>query len=280
MSKLFGCLINEAQLVPDALYPFRHLLSVSEAESPFGWGIAHHHHSDVLIKRRPRHVGALDFYKRVRELQATAIVGDVRSLELGRTIPENTQPFRFRTWTCAHRGNIARFEQIRPWILGSIPHFLRRNISGVTDSEHLFHLFLAFLYDDGLLDAHDLPTELLARALRNTFRTVERFVEDAGGGESALNVLVTNGRAMAMVVDTSPAYHAVIDGLMDCDLCRQPPESWNTEPKRRDHENLKMALLAMDPPSGINLVGLQRTEPRTILATDQSFKILALPMVD
>lgn len=280
MCKLFGCLINEAQLVPHALYPFRHLLSVSESESPFGWGIAHQYQSDVLIKRRPRYVGALDFYKRVSELHATAIVGDVRELEVGPTIPENTQPFRFRSWTCAHRGTMARFEQIRPWILNSIPHFLRRNILGVTDSEHLFHLFLAFLYDDGLLDARDVTQEALTRAMRNTFRTVERFLADAGGGDANLNMLVTNGRVMALAAYSLPAYHVALDGLKDCDLCRQPPESWNQEPKRRDHDRLKLALLLMDPPTGVSHVGLQRSDPRSLLFVDQQYQVQVTPLLE
>jgi glutamine amidotransferase len=280
MSKLFGCLINEAQLAAHALYPYRHLLRVSETHSPFGWGIAHHYHTDVLTKLRPRHMGELDFYRKIRELNAHAVIGDVRSLAQGRTVPENTQPFRYRTWTCAHRGSIERFDQIRPWIVNSIPNFLRRNIRGVTDSEHLFHLLLAFLYDEGLLDAHDMPAELLARAMRNTFRTVQRFVNDAGGGESQLNLLATNGRLMVMAADSRPVYHTQLDGLHDCALCRQPPESWNAEPKRRDHENLKCTLMLMDPPDGVSLTDLQRVDPKTLVAADQGFEVFTMPMTD
>lgn len=279
MCKLFGCLINEAQLVAHGLYPFRHLLGVSEAESPFSWGIAHHHLSDVLIKRRPRFMGALDFYRRVSELHATAIVGDVHKLGNGPTVPENTQPFRFRNWTCAHRGEVPRFEQIRPWILNSIPHFLRRNIVGATDSEHLFHLFLAFLYDDGLLDARDVSEDALTRAIRNTFRTVERFLADAGGGEADLNVLVTNGRVMALAAHGQVAYHVALDGLKDCDICRQPPEGWNQEPRRRDHDHLKLALLLMDPPSGVSHIGLQRTDPKSIIFVDQQYRMSVTPLM-
>lgn len=278
MSKLFGCLTNESPLVGHALYPYRHLLEVSEADSPYGWGIAYYDQQEVLAKRRPRHIGPLSFYKRVRDIRGNAIVGHVRKLRVGRTIPENTQPYRFRMWTCAHRGYIARFDQIRPWILNSIPNFLRRNIKGETDSEHLFHLFLAFLYDEGMLDAHDLPAEAVAKAMRNTFRTAERFVNDAGGGDSQVNMLVTNGRIMLVSADSGPVYHARIDGLRDCELCRLPPESWNAEPVRRDHDNLKFALLIFDPPEGTGTDGLTRTDPRTLVAADESFNVFTLPM--
>jgi predicted glutamine amidotransferase len=278
MSKLFGCLINEAQLVSHALYPFRDLLRVSEAESPFGWGMSHHLQMDVLSKLRPRHMGPLDFYKRAENIQANAIVGSVRGLKLGPTVPENTQPFRFRTWSCAHRGYVSRFEQIRPWIVNSIPDFLRRNIKGVTDSEHLFHLFLAFLYDVGYLDTHDLPAEVLAKAMRDTFRTVERFVEDAGGGETQLNLLVTNGRVMVMSADSAPVYYGRVDGMLDCGVCHRPSDTWNRKPHVRDHENLKLALIVFDPPEEADKSELTKLEPKTLVAADQSFNVFTLPM--
>lgn len=280
MAKLFGCLLNEAQRVPDALYPYREVLRVSEAESPFGWGIAHQFHGDVLAKLRPRHVGGIDFFSKVRDIRAQALVGDVRRLDMGRTVPENTQPFRFRHWICAHRGAIARFEQVRPWLLSSIPNFLRRNIKGVTDSELLFHLLLAFLYDDGLLDVVEPPTELLARAMRNTFRTVERFVGDAGGGESELNLLITNGRVMGLSAHSAPAYYTTLHGITDCALCRQPPDAYSDEPRRVDHENVKLALLLTDPPEDQDISAFTRVDPRTILLADQSYTVHSLPLVD
>ncbi|MFH2009162.1 MAG: class II glutamine amidotransferase [bacterium] len=279
MAKLFGCLINEAQLVSHALHPYRELLAVSEAESPFGWGLSHHLQQDVLSKRRPRHMGSLDFYKKVEGIQATAIVGSVRRLKMGRTIPENTQPFRFRTWSSAHSGFVSRFDKIRPWIINSIPDFLRRNIRGETDSEHLFHLFLAFLYDEGLLDVHDLPAELLAKAMRNTCRTVQRFLDDAGGGDPELNLLVTNGRVMVMAVDSTPVYYTQLSGLTDCAVCRRPSDTWNPEIKRRDHDNLKLALILTNPPDHADLRDLTRQEPKTLVAADQSFNVFTLPMV-
>jgi predicted glutamine amidotransferase len=284
MSKLFGCLINDPHLVAHVLLPFQEILYVSETESPFGWGIAHHVHHEVLkkdvyTKRRPRHVGDLDFYKTLRDVQAHAIIGQVRKLSVGSAIPENTQPFTYRSWSCGHTGYVERFDQIRPWILNSIPNFLRRNIKGVTDSEAIFHLFLAFLYDDGVLDAYDLPAEKAAKALAATYKTVARFVTDAGGGETGFNVLVTNGRIMLLAADTYPAYAIQINGLSDCDYCRMPPETWNTSPRRQDHENLKFTLLLLDPPDNANLIGFRHEEPQTIVATDQTYQIFTLPLV-
>ena len=280
MAKLFGCLLNEAQRVPDALYPYRDALAVSEAESPFGWGIGHYFHGEVLSKVRPRHMGGLDFFSKVRDLRAQAIVGDVRRLDHGRTVPENTQPFRFRHWIGAHRGQVARFDRIRPWILNSIPNFLRRNIKGVTDSEHLFHLLLAFLYDDGLLDAVSPPAETLARAMRNTFRTIDRFVADAGGGESSLNVLVTNGRVLAVAAHDAPVYYTTLHGIEDCALCRQPPDAFHDEPRRVDHDNVKLVLVLTDPPADADLSAFTRVDPRTILLADQTYTVHTLPLVD
>jgi glutamine amidotransferase len=278
MSKLFGCLINDPHLVAHVLLPFQPILYVSEAESPYGWGVAHHiHHEvlkkDVLAKRRPRQVGELDFYKLLRDVAAHAIVGQVRRLGLGSAIPENTPPFTFRSWSCGHTGYVDRFDQIRPWLLNSIPAFLRRNIKGVTDSEALFHLFLAFLHDEGLLEAQEVTLGDAATALAATYRTVSRFVRDAGGGASGFNLVVTNGRIMLLAADTLPAYSIQLTGFTDCALCRLPPESWNAAPRRKDHDDLRFTLLLLDPPENCNLVGFRRESAPCILATDQGYHV-------
>src|SRR3990170_1236754 len=104
MSRLFGCMCNEPERLRCALYPARDALVATGA--PDGWGLA--------------------FFQG----------GAPAKLE-------NAQPFRFRQWVFCHSGAVERFAAIQTGMLESVPDFLRRNIRGQTDSEHVFHLFLA-----------------------------------------------------------------------------------------------------------------------------------------
>jgi glutamine amidotransferase len=60
---------------------------------------------------------------------------------------------------------------VRERVLESTPAFLRRNIRGLSASEHFFHLFLAFLHDAGILDQPTPPPTAVHAALRNSCRS-------------------------------------------------------------------------------------------------------------
>ena len=278
MSRLFACAVSEARLLGHALYPWRRLLKIKETATPYGWGIGYHQNQNVLVKRRPNHRGPLDFYEVAGGLHATRIVGHVRRHTIGGTSPENTHPFRFRQWMFAHHGTVSRFDTIRPWVINSIPSFLKRSMRGDTDSEHLFHLFLAFLYDEGHLEDRKLPAEAAAQALRNTFHMVERFARDAGGDPSGLNVAVTNGRVMLVSSTTTPTYYTHFDGIYDCELCRQVPDGWDEEPKRKDHEHLEGVVCFNDPPPDEDTDKLRKAPENSVISMDADMKVSVLDL--
>ncbi len=278
MSRLFACAVSEGRLLGHALFPWRNLLKIKATADPYGWGIGYHQNQNVLVKRRPNHVGPLDFYEILKSIQATRVVGHVRKHTVGRTSPENTHPFRFRQWLFAHHGTVSRFDTIRPWVVNSIPSFLKRSMRGDTDSEHLFYLFMAFLYDEGLLEDRKLPAESAAHALRNTFQMVDRFSRDAGGHSGGLNVAVTNGRIMLLTAMDRPVYYTDFQGFFDCPLCRQLPDHWDEDPKRKDHEQLKGVLCFNDPPGDGDFRSLRKVPENSILAVDADMKVSVLSM--
>jgi len=278
MSRLFACAVSEARLLGHALFPWRSLLNIKATPNPFGWGIGYHQNQNVLVKKRPNHQGSLDFYDIMKGINATRIVGHVRRHTVGRTIPENIHPFRFRQWLFAHHGTVSRFDSIRPWVVNSIPSFLKRSMRGDTDSEHLFYLFLAFLYDEGHLEDRKLPAETAANALRNSFHMVDRFSKDAGGRGGGLNVAVTNGQIMLMTSADHPSYYTDFQGFFDCPLCRQLPDSWDEDPKRKDHPQLKGVLCFNDPPPDADLRSLRPIPEDSILAMDSDMKVSILEM--
>ncbi len=277
MSRLFATAVNDGSLLTHALYDYRHLLRISEVESPYGWGIGYYNHHEVLIKRRPNHQGALDFFHAMEHLKASVVIGHVRKRTVGHISPENTHPFRFRNWLFAHHGTIDRFDAIRTWILNSIPGFLKRSMRGDTDSEHLFHLYMAFLFDDGLIDASDLTAAMAAKALRNTLHMVARFVRDAGGEPTGMNLAVTNGRVTILAVCDRPAYWTRIEGLDDCGLCRRT-SGWDSASRVRSHPRLKAVMSFCDPPEGADLTGLARLPMDTVLAVEPDLTTSLLPL--
>src|SRR5215467_5675907 len=223
MIRLFAYVGNEPERIKCALYPAREALVTDIGENPDGWGLGFFQGGEVLLHRQPKaQPGQVDFYSRLRELRTDVVVGHVREATVGKAQKqENTHPFRFRSWVFAHSGTVANFEAIKGELLESVPDFLRRNIRGTTDSEHLFHLFLAFLHDGGKLEDPNISTEEARAAMRATVAFVERLAGGAGRGKSELNVIVTNGRILLAVRHGRPMSLFRTHGIADCPVCRE-----------------------------------------------------------
>jgi len=112
----------------------------------------------------------------MQSLRTDCIVGHVRLATVGKEgRSENTAPYRFRSWLFAHNGTVDKFEEVRQHLRSHIPDFLQRNIRGQTESEHLMHLFLAFMFDGGKLDDPNLPALDAAAALWAMLNLVDRL---------------------------------------------------------------------------------------------------------
>jgi predicted glutamine amidotransferase len=88
-----------------------------------------------------------------------------------------------------HNGDIARFSKIRRKLLARLRDCLFDWMSGTTDSELLFALFLNALPDAVTLQ----PPHVLAAALKEAMRLV---VEACGGEPSSINVACTDGECV------------------------------------------------------------------------------------
>src|SRR5262245_4891506 len=219
MSRLFGVMCNEPEHLKCALVDAREALVAEGA--PDGWGLAFFQGGEVLLQRNPKPVsGAVDFYAAVRDLRTDYVIGHVRDPGGEKPKLENTQPFRFRTWVFAHSGTIERFPAVSKEVVEFIPDFLRRNLRGETDSEHLFHLFLAFLHDAGKLDDPQISIADAVSAIRATSAMVDRLVSQAGGTPGATNMIAANGRVMLAMRRGRPMHLYQQHGVQDCRVCR------------------------------------------------------------
>ena len=192
----FGYMSNDSALTACALSAFSEVL-VLPAGAPHGWGLGYYQAGQPLLRKQPKTPeGPLDFIAAASNLRTNLIIGHVRDATVGGLRTENTHPFRYRNWMFCHCGTLDRFEKVRDDMLRSVPDFVRRNIRGSTDSEHLFHLFLSFLNDTGKLDDPRIAPEVAAHALGSTFAYVDRLVVDQGGTPALGCCVITNGNIL------------------------------------------------------------------------------------
>ena len=113
---------------------------------------------------------------------------------------------------------------IRDRILESTPTFLRRNIRGKSPSEHMFHLFLAFLHDAGILDQPTPAPTAVHAALRNSLSFVDRLLVGAGASSLQLALVATNGRCFVATGCAYPMHYLYVEGISDCPVCQAQDE--------------------------------------------------------
>ena len=118
------------------------------------------------------------------------LFGHVRAAGPGAAVHQfNCHPFQAGRYLFMHNGDVDRFKELRRGLLSRLRDCLFDWISGTTDSELLFALFLNALPD--AVSQHS--PEVLAAALRDTIALV---VEVTGGAPSSLNIAVTDGETV------------------------------------------------------------------------------------
>src|SRR5580692_562467 len=200
MARLFGLLGNRADLAGRALAFEADALRVRSRGQPLGWGVGFYQGGEVLMRRRPiDDRDEIDLAKLCADVRADVVLGHVRSATVGTLRTENTHPFRYRQWLFAQTGTVYDFEQVRERLVGSVPEFLRSGIRGETDAEVVFHVFLSFLHDAGLLNHESVETSLIREALRSSLAVVDGITAEVGTPPGRFNLMVSNGGAVVAV---------------------------------------------------------------------------------
>lgn len=213
---------------------------------PDAYGFGHYGGGSVLLGKRPtgapRALGLADL---VGQLDSEALLVHARYATVGKAKDENTHPFRFRRWLFAHDGTVEAFDRVRPKLAAALPDFLRRNIMGETDSEHVFTWFLKLLKDDNRIDELDLDAGTAARALAGTIRQVEAWAREAGAQRpSRLNLVATNGRIMVAARRGGPLHYALLEGIVPCPLHGLDARTPESDPQLRPHRKVKAVAFA------------------------------------
>jgi glutamine amidotransferase len=233
---------NDPQRLRCALHGARGLLKSPAGLQLDGWGIGFYQGGEVLLQRRPKPTSeAIDLYDQLREVRTDALIMHLRKATFGDAKNENTHPFRFRSWLFAHHGSVVGYPETREALLGPVPSFLRRNIRGQTDSEDLFHVFLANLHATNKMDDPMVPPSVVSRALVDALLHTERV---ASG--SVLDVAVTNGRILLVSRRGAPLYMSQVNGVKECAVCREAPQELGHF-RSSDHEHLRAVALVAAP---------------------------------
>ena len=245
---------NEPENLPCALFSARAALSSRghrESGPSDGFGLGFVQGGDVLLRKQPRaEIAGVDLYALAKDTRAEALVGRVGLSRDGNTPAEDADPFRFRSWLFGSVGEIDEpgFDAIRERLLESTPAFLRRNIRGRSASEHLFHLFLAFLHDAGMLDQPTPSPIAVHAALRNSLAFVDRLLVEGTARPLEIALAATNGRCFVAAAHGHPMRYLQVEGIPDCPVCQAANDRANGGhgARRVPHEALRAVVIEAD----------------------------------
>ena len=249
MSHLVAYFGNEPENMSCALFSARGALT-STSRGPEGWALGFIQGGDVLLQNRPRAEAAeIDLYALARDLKADAMIGRVGLGPEGNKSAENADPFRYRSWLFGSVGTIPAFDLIRDRMLDAIPDYLRRNVRGRSPSEHLFHLFLAYLHDAGILDLPSPNPAQVSAAMQGALSFTTRLIQGAVEGQGSqpgqgmeLALVATNGRCLVATACSHAMQMLRVDGIADCPVCHGRANP-NGDGRRISHESLRAVII-------------------------------------
>lgn len=204
MGRLIGLMANRTDRVLDALHEERAAVGPEPGSDAQAWGAGFYQGGEILHRKRPQGGDGAKWADIVGGIRSDVVLVHLRTATVGDYRAENTHPFRMRQWLFAHRGTVHGFDAIRDALVEPMPDFLRRNVRGTTDSEHVFHAFLSFLHDRDGLDAIEVDDGVVLAALSSTISLIDRLTSEVGAPPAELGMLLTNGRTMFAVRRGAP----------------------------------------------------------------------------
>jgi glutamine amidotransferase len=213
MCRLFGYRSQEPTGVQHELLEAANALCVQSREHPDGWGLGWYVGGAPQVERAldPAHEDD-DFSAVGRSVASTTIVAHVRKASVGRVSLENTHPFQWGPWLFVHNGTIPAWDKCGAAVEALVDPAFRRELSGETDSERCFLLFLSRLARR--CDLAAATFDACAEALAETVELVRGAAEPIAKAEASTTFLATDGKLMiacrrgrTLFVET-PAPHA------------------------------------------------------------------------
>lgn len=270
MCRMLGVMCNDADLLGCAIEEVNESLRLADHQGHHGLGLGYYSDDDPLLKRRPSNQQEdIDYSHLVEGIESNSLLVHVRRATVGAWKNKNTHPFRFRRWLFAHVGHLPMLQPRRDELLSSLPPFLSRNVSGETDSELAFHLFLNNLYSDGTINDLTLDTEQLTRYLRECAKAIDGLHSESRE-KATYAIIVTNGQVMGSICSGEPMHYSHREGIHSC------PSDDESEQSQRNRASFKGIMLG----ARMSKPGHQWREvaDRTLISIshDLEFKVLQI----
>ena len=131
-------------------------------------------------------------------LKSNCIFAHVRAATEGLVSRENCHPFRYKQYMMMHNGGVRDFKTIKRDLINRLSSHYYLWITGHTDTEHIFALFMQNVSDlSGEREGADLPLRFLAGCFKKTFVDIEEMKRARGLEHTALyNLVITDGMRM------------------------------------------------------------------------------------
>ena len=119
-----------------------------------------------------------------------AATNDKQIFEPNSVSTENCHPFSYGKWTFMHNGGIPHFSKIKLSLLNLLQDEYFQMISGSTDSEHIFALFMSLLPKNEA----DRNIDSIASTINKTIATIIQLCHKAEIKDAcSLNICITDG---------------------------------------------------------------------------------------
>lgn len=257
MSVAFAVFTSDPNLLPCELARLDAEVALPDGQSANAVGVGAYAQDEVLLQRHPGSPTLKSLSKVWPRLDSEALLYHARTLPVGVSPEESTQPFRFHSWLFCHDGAVSEFARVRPSLVAALPEFLQRHIRSDMDSELVFACFLKHLRDTGRTDDPSLDPALAAQLLGKTVRFVEQRAHDSGAAKnSELNCIATNGRMMiATRYGSGMLAYSLLEGSPRCERCGLDGTMSDSLPIVRAHRRRRTVALISHarPPNWIEV---------------------------
>lgn len=227
---IYAVISNDVALTPAALFDDRDRFRAEPSDGARAWGLGSVQDRRALVKRRPKlgnHV--FDFAALASDAPSRVVVGALIADDAPPPRTDAIPPFRFQNWVLAPRPTRARFleAELRHRVRDLVPDHVRRTLEGESDGELMSHAMIGGLGLHAAARTPDFPVELVDDLIIASMTELRVLL----GDEVPLDLLVSNGRVLWAIADSTPLWFRWFEGLDDDPMVRAERKRMALAPK-------------------------------------------------
>ncbi len=274
MARCFAVRCNNSQFLPCCLKIMDDLINQPPVDHYDSFGVGYYQDHTVFLRKKPSGDPLTCFNNSTSDIKSECLMGRILSGTVGHFQDENTQPFKFRHWLFSHTGTIQNFSDYHKLIFNSLPEHLQRNIKGNTDSELIFHTFLARIFKQINMEDHSPDPSLVANILNDTIEYIHEIT--GKNDKSILNLTVCNGRMIAASRHGGALFYSFVEGIERCDICNvDATAEQKPSTLAMAHKAFRAVLLASDVSSSLSQ--WIEVPQNSIIIIDRNLKVDIFP---